>query len=141
MKSRIFLFAIVFFVLVGSLTSQTAPPASTPAAQNAPQKTSAPPEGKTQAPAAAAPVAPAGQAPAPSGNADKSDSDEAVTTLKKTVNEVRVVFTVTDRHGHYIKDLKRSDFRVIDDQRPAELRSFRSETDLPLQVGLLVDAS
>jgi Ca-activated chloride channel homolog len=34
-----------------------------------------------------------------------------------------------------------NDFRVIDDQRPAELRSFRSETDLPLQVGLLVDAS
>jgi len=30
---------------------------------------------------------------------------------------------------------------VIDDQKPAELRSFRSETDLPLQVGLLVDAS
>ena len=52
-----------------------------------------------------------------------------------------MVFTVTDRHGHYIKDLKRDDFRVIDDQKPAELRSFRSETDLPLQVGLLVDAS
>jgi VWFA-related protein len=52
-----------------------------------------------------------------------------------------VVFTVTDRHGHYIKDLKSDDFRVIDDQKPAELRSFRSETDLPLQVGLLVDAS
>jgi VWFA-related protein len=51
------------------------------------------------------------------------------------------VFTVTDRHGRYIKDLKRNDFRVIDDQKPAELRSFRSETDLPLQVGLLVDAS
>jgi Ca-activated chloride channel homolog len=30
---------------------------------------------------------------------------------------------------------------VIDDQKPAELRSFRSETDLPLQVGLLIDAS
>ena len=62
-------------------------------------------------------------------------------TFSKTVNEVRVVFTVTDRHGRYIKDLKQNDFKVIDDQRPAELRSFRSETDLPLQVGLLVDAS
>jgi VWFA-related protein len=30
---------------------------------------------------------------------------------------------------------------VIDDNKPAELRSFRNETDLPLQVGLLVDAS
>jgi len=52
-----------------------------------------------------------------------------------------VVFTVTDRHGRYIKDLKSNDFRVIDDQKLVELRSFRSETDLPLQVGLLVDAS
>ena len=60
---------------------------------------------------------------------------------QKTVNEVHVVFTVTDRHGRYIKDLKQNDFRVIDDQKPAELRSFSSETDLPLQVGLLIDAS
>jgi len=52
-----------------------------------------------------------------------------------------VVFTVTDKHGHYIKDLKQADFKVLDDQKPAEMRSFRSETDLPLQVGLLIDAS
>ena len=30
---------------------------------------------------------------------------------------------------------------MLDDQKPTELRSFRSETDLPLQVGLLIDAS
>ena len=128
MKSRIFLLLVAFHVLAGSLIGQTAPPASTPAAQNAPGKTSAPPDGKTQAPAQA-------QNPA------KSDSDESVATIRHEVNEVRVVFTVTDRHGRYIKDLTSNDFRVIDDQKPAELRSFRSETDLPLQVGLLIDAS
>jgi VWFA-related protein len=52
-----------------------------------------------------------------------------------------VVFTVTDRHGHYIKDLQKDDFKVVDDQQPVDVRSFRNETDLPLQVGLLVDAS
>ena len=51
------------------------------------------------------------------------------------------MFTVTDKHGHYIKDLKKDDFKVIDDKKPAALRSFRSETDLPLEVGLLIDAS
>ena len=52
------------------------------------------------------------------------------------------MFTVTDRHGHYVKDLAKDDFSVIDDSRPAEhIRSFHNETDLPLQVGLLVDAS
>jgi len=159
MKSRIFLLLVAFHVLAGSLIGQTAPPASTPtAARNSREKTSVPPDGKTQAPAApvagtptssapasststpAAP-APAGQAPAQPENPPKSDSDESVATIVHVVNEVRVVFTVTDRHGRYIKDLKSNDFRVIDDQQPAELRSFRSETDLPLQVGLLVDAS
>jgi len=143
MKSRNFLLLVAFPILAGSLIGQTAPPAPTPPAQNSPAKTDAPSDSKTQAPAAAPPnpATPAGQAPAQPGNPAKPDSDESVATIVHVVNEVRVVFTVTDRHGRYIKDLKRGDFRVIDDQQPAELRSFRSETDLPLQVGLLVDAS
>jgi Ca-activated chloride channel family protein len=132
MKSRIFLLLIAF-LLAGSLvvqtTAQTAPPASAPAtAPDSPAKTSPPPDVKTQA-------------PAQPENPAKSDSDDSIATIRSVVNEVRVVFTVTDRHGRYIKDLKGNDFKVIDDQKPAELRSFRSETDLPLQVGLLVDAS
>jgi len=77
------------------------------------------------------------------GNSSKPsvEPDESVASIKTTVNEVRVVFTVTDKRGHYIKDLKQEDFKVIDDKKPDELRSFRSETDLPLQVGLLIDAS
>src|SRR5262249_3753218 len=39
-------------------------------------------------------------------------------------------------------DMKQSDFRVVDDAKPVEqIRSFNAETNLPLQVGLLVDAS
>src|SRR5271155_4299268 len=135
MKSRIFLSLVAFHVLAGSLIGQTATPAASPAAQNSPAKAA---DGKTSAPAAQTQP---GQVTAQAGNSAKSESDDSVTTLKATVNEVRVVFTVTDRHGRYIKDLKSNDFKVIDDQKPAELRSFRSETDLPLQVGLLVDAS
>src|SRR6185369_17085076 len=64
------------------------------------------------------------------------------TTITKTVNEVNVVFTVTDRHGRYVKNLAKSDFSVLDDSKPSgQIRSFHSETDLPLQVGLMVDAS
>src|ERR1017187_10862790 len=137
MKSRNFLFLVVLVLLAGSLIGQTAKPASPPTPKNPPAKPSPSPDDKTQAPAA--PTA-AGQDPQ-AGNPAKSESDESVATIIHVVNEVRVVFTVTDRHGHYIKDLKSNDFRVIDDNKPAELRSFRSETDLPLQVGLLVDAS
>ena len=53
-----------------------------------------------------------------------------------------MVFTVTDKHGRHVTDLKQSDFRVVDDkQPPEEVRSFHNETNLPLQVGLLIDAS
>ncbi|MFY9676930.1 MAG: VWA domain-containing protein, partial [Terriglobales bacterium] len=71
----------------------------------------------------------------------ESQPEEPVSTFRTTTNEVRVVFTVTDKHGHYIKDLKQADFKVIDDKKPVEMRSFHSETNLPLEVGLLVDAS
>jgi VWFA-related protein len=52
------------------------------------------------------------------------------------------VFIVTDKHGRRITDLKQNDFHVVDDNKPPqEIRSFSAETNLPLQVGLLVDAS
>src|SRR5207253_528853 len=91
----------------------------------------------------AAPASPSSEAkPSPSGDADSAENDKSLTTIRKTVNEVNVVFVVTDKHGHYVKDLKKDNFRVLDDNKPAkEIRSFRNETDLPLQVGLLVDAS
>jgi Ca-activated chloride channel homolog len=149
MKSRIFLLLVVPTALTASLIGQTAPPApAPPVVQNAPKQVGASPDSTTQAtpttPSDSKPQVPPEKSPkSDSGNADaaKSDSDDSVTTIVSAVNEVRVVFTVTDRHGHYIKDLKRDEFKVIDDRQPAELRSFRSETDLPLQVGLLVDAS
>jgi VWFA-related protein len=62
--------------------------------------------------------------------------------FRSTVNEVPVVFTVTDKHNHYVRDLSQKDFRVMDDGRPiVDIRSFRRETDLPLRVGLLIDSS
>jgi Ca-activated chloride channel homolog len=67
---------------------------------------------------------------------------DPVTTIRSTTNEVNVVFTVTDKHGRRVTDLKQGDFRVLDDNKPPEeIRSFHAETNLPLQVGLLIDAS
>ncbi|HYL13536.1 MAG TPA: VWA domain-containing protein [Terriglobales bacterium] len=114
----------------------------------APPPPAPPPESKPANPAPEEQATPSATPPpldtkpsAPSDSADSSDADSAL-TIRKTVNEVNVVFVVTDKHGHYVKDLKKDDFRVLDDNKPAkEIRSFRNETDLPLQVGLLVDAS
>ena len=57
------------------------------------------------------------------------------------MDEVNVVFTVTDKRGHFVKDLTQNDFKVLDDNKPATIRFFGRETNLPLRVGLLIDAS
>ena len=77
-----------------------------------------------------------------SGTQKPSDSvEDSDLTIKRNVNEVDVVFTVTDKHGRFVKDLKKEDFKVLDDNKPQQILNFRSETDLPLRVGLLIDAS
>ena len=79
----------------------------------------------------------------PSSASRDSDDEQqgSALTIKKNVNEVNVVFTVTDGHGHFVKDLAENNFRVLDDNKPQQILSFRSETDLPLRVGLLIDVS
>lgn len=74
--------------------------------------------------------------------APQKDDQAPPTVIRSTVNEVNVVFTVTDKHNHYVKDLKADDFRVLDNRLPpANIRNFAAETNLPLRVGLLVDSS
>jgi Ca-activated chloride channel family protein len=71
-----------------------------------------------------------------------SDGDAGIPRIRVGTNEVNVVFTVTDKHGKRVTDLKQNDFHFVDDSKPAtEIRSFHAETNLPLQVGLLIDAS
>lgn len=55
---------------------------------------------------------------------------------------VNVIFTVTDKHGRFIKDLKQNDIKILDNNLPPkQIMNFEAETDLPLRVGLLIDAS
>jgi Ca-activated chloride channel family protein len=57
-------------------------------------------------------------------------------------NEVNLIFTVTDKHGHYIPNLRQSDFALLDDQKaPAKVNSFHQQINLPLRVGIVIDAS
>ncbi len=105
-----------------------AAPSSTPAAA---QPLSAPAPGTgTATPPAATP--PAG---APAG-------DEPVATISVQANEVNLIFTVTDKKGHFITGLSQSSFGLLDDGRPpvAVLR-FTQQTNLPLRVGIMLDTS
>jgi VWFA-related protein len=72
---------------------------------------------------------------------NSKDTDE-IPTIRASVQEVNVIFTATDKKGRFKRNLKSDDLAVLDDGKPpAGLRSFRSETDLPLRVGLVLDVS
>jgi VWFA-related protein len=95
----------------------------------------------SQSPSPAAPPSES-QNPGEQKPGDQSTDNAEVPRIRVGINEVNVVFTVTDKHGKHVTDLKQNDFRIVDDGKPAvEIRSFHAETNLPLQVGLLIDAS
>jgi Ca-activated chloride channel family protein len=52
-----------------------------------------------------------------------------------------VLLTVVDRHGRLITNLKRDDFEVFEDNQPQSITNFSAETDLPLNIALVIDTS
>jgi VWFA-related protein len=104
------------------------------------------PAAPAQQPAPAAPAQPsaqAGQHPAAQpGDADAPQGDASQSIIKLGVNEVSLIFTVTDSHGRYIPNLTQNDFALLDDQKaPARVNSFHQQINLPLRVGIVIDAS
>jgi len=73
---------------------------------------------------------------------DSSQPDESVLTIKKRVDEVNVLFIATDKHGKFVRNLNEKDFAILDDHKPPQsIVNFRRETDLPIELGLLIDTS
>src|SRR5215467_5120038 len=92
---------------------------------------------------AQAPLVAAASAALPAPAAASTDgTDDSIITIKKRVDEVNVLFIATDKHGKFVRNLNQADFNILDDhQPPTSIVSFRRETDLPLELGLLVDTS
>lgn len=61
--------------------------------------------------------------------------------LRVDVNLVNVSFTVRDANGALADKLGRDDFDVFEDGVPQKISFFARSTDLPLTLGLIVDAS
>jgi VWFA-related protein len=74
--------------------------------------------------------------------ADSDEPQNSLITLRARVNEVNVLFIATDKHGKFVRDLTQNDFTILDDHKPPQaIVNFRRETDLPLDLGLLIDVS
>ncbi len=86
-------------------------------------------------------AAPAVQPVPASGTPTDTDTNQQ-SLFKIPVNEVDLIFTVTDKHGHYIPNLNQNDFALLDDQKaPEKVNSFHQQINLPLRVGIVIDAS
>jgi VWFA-related protein len=89
---------------------------------------------------------PAVQQPAaaqqPAATPEEQAMDTGAPTIHLRVNEVNLIFTVTDKHGHYIPNLRQSDFALLDDNKaPEKVKSFHQQINLPVRVGIVIDAS
>ena len=105
------------------LTTAPAPPQQATPQQQAPQQGATPPAG------------------APAGEAGQIGADEPF-RLNVRANLVNLVFTVTDKNGHFIKNLQKKDFGLLDDGRaPTAVIAFTQQTNLPLRIGIMLDTS
>jgi Ca-activated chloride channel homolog len=112
------LFALVFLITLpgNSARAQQAPPLVEP-----PPPVAAPQTAAHQNPT---PVTPTQQPP-----------------IITTTGLVHLVVTVVDRHRNFITDLDKTDFKVLENGTPQDIRFFGRETDLPLRIALLLDTS
>jgi VWFA-related protein len=64
-----------------------------------------------------------------------------VPPIVSTTGLVHLVATVTDRRHNFVTDLEQSDFKILENSTPQEIRFFGRETDLPLRIAVLLDTS
>jgi Ca-activated chloride channel family protein len=62
-------------------------------------------------------------------------------SIRVDVNLVCVAFSVRDANGALVDNLNKDDFEVIEDTVPQKIAYFARSVDVPLTLGLIVDAS
>jgi len=77
----------------------------------------------------------------PAVQAPPASADTQNSKIKVNVNLVNVLFTVTDKKRQLVTGLTKSDFEVLEDDKPQTITFFGQETNLPLRIGILIDTS
>jgi VWFA-related protein len=74
-------------------------------------------------------------------SSDDQSQDQSIDTLKVNVEVVQLFFNVKDKHGALIPNLAKDSFDVFEDGQQQTIKYFKSESDLPLTLGILLDTS
>jgi VWFA-related protein len=72
---------------------------------------------------------------------DQDQEQQAVATFKANANVVQAFFNVKDKKGGLIPNLPKDNFDVLEDGKPQTIKYFAAESNLPLTLGILIDAS
>ena len=77
------------------------------------------------------------------GKADKTTPPDSQDKNRITldVSRVNMLFTVSDKKGHFITDLTKDDFDVLESKKSQSIIEFSAESDLPLRLAILIDTS
>src|SRR3954468_22541184 len=81
---------------------------------------------------------------APQSNDDTSTQDDQgqpLSTFKTGVDVVQLFFNVKDKRGALIPNLPKNDFQLLEDGKSQNIKYFSVNSDLPLTLGILIDAS
>ncbi len=57
------------------------------------------------------------------------------------VTRVNLLFTVADKKGRFVTDLKKDDFAIIENKKDQNILEFTAESNLPLRLAILIDTS
>ena len=77
----------------------------------------------------------------PTGQSSQVAPADPNATIRVEVSRVPLLFTVTDKKHRFVTDLDREDFRVFDNRDQQIIKEFVRESELPLRIGIILDAS
>jgi len=77
----------------------------------------------------------------PAAKREASDPTQDRAKIKVSVNLVNVLVSVLDEHNRPAADLPIEAFRVLDEDNPQAIAVFETETQQPLDLALMIDAS
>jgi VWFA-related protein len=81
------------------------------------------------------------QAQAAQQDAPSAQTEPPREIFRTEVKEVQIPFSVFDKKGSLVLDLKEEDFRVYEDGVEQQVNYFNAPTNLPLRFGILIDTS
>jgi len=67
--------------------------------------------------------------------------DDPANRIVLDVSRVNMLYTVSDKKGRFVTDLRATDFQIVESKKEQQILEFTAESDLPLRLGILVDAS